>query len=202
MLGPEWMNVAFVVIVIAVVVRSMRRDTSVGSMLVQVAFAFYATRVAALTFFPLPIDPDVIAREQELAAMGIGQTNNFELFGTVGELSRRAFALQVYGNLVLLTPLGVLAPVIWRRYRSVVSGTALVVGTALAIETTQLAGSLALGFTYRSFDVDDLWLNTLGGIGGLVIGRVVAQLMGDGEPEEADDVATRPQRALAGTHRY
>ncbi|MFC4051853.1 VanZ family protein [Actinomadura syzygii] len=65
--------------------------------------------------------------------------------------------LQLGGNLVLLAPLGVLLPVIWKSLRGPVR-LALVTGVmSLAIETIQ--GAFVVG---RAFDVDDVILNVAG----------------------------------------
>jgi len=71
-------------------------------------------------------------------------------------------AVSVGGNLVAFVPLGLLAPMASARWRSAGRVLALGLGVSLAIESAQLAISLALGDPYRRADVDDLLLNVLG----------------------------------------
>ena len=67
---------------------------------------------------------------------------------------------------IALAPLGVYGPALrpalrdWRRFLLVAAAM------AVAIETAQLLGSLAEGFTYRVTDVDDALLNAAGALGG------------------------------------
>lgn len=170
MIGPVWMHAVFLAFTGLIIVRARRSNTPLASTLLQVAFAFYATRVVALTFFPIPFDAEVLAFEREMSARGFGQSNNFTLFETVRETPPWDFNRQIFGNLVLLTPLGLLAPLLWLRFQLARNAAALVIGTAFAIESLQFLASLALGFTFRSFDVDDLWLNSLGGLAGAAVG--------------------------------
>ncbi|MEV5748468.1 VanZ family protein [Actinoallomurus sp. NPDC052308] len=75
--------------------------------------------------------------------------------------------LEIGGNLALLMPLGVLLPVLFDRFRGVIRLTLTVALISLAIEAVQ-----GLLITGRSFDVDDVILNTAGAmIAYLVVGR-------------------------------
>ncbi|MDF1596048.1 MAG: VanZ family protein [Acidimicrobiia bacterium] len=68
---------------------------------------------------------------------------------------------QLIGNLFLLAPLGFLLPVVGARFHRL----ATLLGAfavSLGIELTQIGISVAVGFPYRAFDVDDLLLNTIG----------------------------------------
>ncbi|GAA4607515.1 hypothetical protein GCM10023195_28610 [Actinoallomurus liliacearum] len=75
--------------------------------------------------------------------------------------------LEIGGNLALLMPLGVLLPVLFDRFRGVIRLTLTVAVISLAIEAVQ-----GLLITGRSFDVDDVILNTAGAmIAYLLVGR-------------------------------
>lgn len=141
-------------------------------------FVFYISQLLAATLFPLPIEPALIEREQMRSAAGFGQENNFTLFQTLRDASasETTFFNQIVGNFLLLVPLGFLAPFLWDRYKSVRNALGLVLATTFAIEFSQLAISGILGFTYRSFDVDDLWLNALGGFYAVAAALAVQKL--------------------------
>jgi len=82
-------------------------------------------------------------------------------------LGSREFTVLI-GNLAAFVPLGLLLPQMFRR-RSlllvIVAGLAL----SIAIEVGQLAVSIALGFAYRTADIDDVILNVTGAVLGYVI---------------------------------
>ncbi|MCO5974997.1 VanZ family protein [Actinoallomurus soli] len=79
--------------------------------------------------------------------------------------------LEIGGNLTLLMPLGVLLPVLFGGLRGIVRLTLTVGLISLAIEAVQ-----GLLITGRSFDVDDVILNTAGAvIAYLLVGRRVGR---------------------------
>ncbi|MDR0905895.1 MAG: VanZ family protein [Oscillospiraceae bacterium] len=86
----------------------------------------------------------------------------FAGLATVTAAGNTAYAVRnILGNIVLFVPLGVLLPLLWRRFtpvKTVIVGAAL----SLAIEVTQF-------FTGRGTDIDDLILNTLGTLCGCCV---------------------------------
>ncbi len=85
--------------------------------------------------------------------------------------SVRTAMLEIGGNFVLLMPLGALLPVLFSRLRGPLRIFAAVGLISLAIETAQ--GTIIAG---RAFDLDDVILNTLGGVFAyLIIGRRLAR---------------------------
>ena len=151
---------------------------SPAMILLSLVFAFYVSRLLAATLFPLPIDAAAIEQGQMRSDAGFGPGNNFRPFATVVDASRSEFTFlnQIVGNFFLLFPLGLLAPLLWSRFSNKMAAIALVIATTLAIEFTQLGVSGVLGFTYRSFDVDDLWLNAAGGILGALVATMLAKI--------------------------
>src|SRR5678816_4320445 len=67
------------------------------------------------------------------------------------------------GNLFGFAPLGILLPLLFRRLRSLIPVIAVVFAISLAYELMQLCTGLGI------FDVDDLILNTSGGIIGFIV---------------------------------
>lgn len=74
-----------------------------------------------------------------------------------------SFIVNIVGNVLAFAPFGYLLPLLQKKYRSFFKIMLLSFLFSLAIETTQLV--LKVGI----FDVDDLLLNTLGGILGYVV---------------------------------
>jgi glycopeptide antibiotics resistance protein len=85
----------------------------------------------------------------------------------------QVWAVNILGNLLLLAPLGFLAPILFERLRRFRNVCLTIVGTTLCIEMFQILSPL-IGIRHRNFDVDDLILNTVGGL----IGYGVFVLMG------------------------
>ncbi|MGQ4376057.1 VanZ family protein [Streptomyces sp. SAS_267] len=74
---------------------------------------------------------------------------------------------QIGGNLLLGVPFGVLLPVVFPRVRGILRVLALTAVVMLLVELVQ--GALITG---RSFDIDDVILNTTGAlVGYLLLGR-------------------------------
>ncbi|MDN4476017.1 VanZ family protein [Demequina sp. SYSU T00192] len=140
-----------------------------------------ASALAAFTVFPLP-------RPGQLACEGGTVEAGWQLIplgsvapilrdvgeaGLLGALTGFAF-LQVALNVALFVPYGFFLHQATRWRAAAVVGAAA--GTSLLIELVQ--GTAVLGLypcPYRTFDVDDLLANTLGGALGMLLSRAVAR---------------------------
>ena len=76
--------------------------------------------------------------------------------------------LILIGNVVAFVPLGLLVPLIVRRY-SFAAVFVSAFAVSLAIEIGQLAVSIALGFAYRTADIDDVIVNVCGALIGYAV---------------------------------
>ncbi|MBL4931185.1 VanZ family protein [Clostridium paridis] len=79
--------------------------------------------------------------------------------------------INILGNLILLAPLSVLAPIITNKFRSYRSVILLCFSVSLLIEFLQYI-SYYLG-NFRSVDIDDVILNTLGALIGFSIFKIL-----------------------------
>lgn len=102
---------------------------------------------------------------------------NLELFKEIKrfyyyreQLGMKAFLLNVVGNVAAFVPCGFFLPIVSRRSRRWYNAILLSFGLSLGIELVQLV------FRVGSFDVDDLFLNTLGGTLGFVANRIVQRM--------------------------
>ena len=164
------MYVAFAGVAVFLMRKGRQKQTPTLELMAQLAFAFYLSRVLALTLFPFAIDARMLEAERLEFSQGIGQRNNFVLFQTVRSTWGWTFGRQIIGNLVLLFPLGLLGPLLVDRLRrSPLLSIAVVIVTSIGIELSQLFFSQILGYRFKSFDVDDLWLNSIGGIAGVAL---------------------------------
>lgn len=144
----------------------------------EFALGLYALLVASVVFLPVHVD---LARltfsARPPTSAGVEWLNVVPL-RTIGRLSRGTSTEFVWaaGNLALLVPLGVLAPMAllqlrdWRRFIPVA------VGTAMLIEGVQFL-ELATGSAFRSVDIDDVILNTLGALLGFALFSAAARIV-------------------------
>lgn len=133
----------------------------------------YLLGVIAVTFFPIPIDPNMI----KVLRSSSGEIHkNLLPFNTIILMIKNnpwhfhAF-LNIAGNVSLFVPFGFLIPILFKNFNRPLKLISLGFITTLAIEISQLIISYMAGFTFRSFDIDDIILNTLGVIVGFIFLR-------------------------------
>ena len=74
---------------------------------------------------------------------------------------------NIIGNVILFIPLGIFAPLLSRKYRSMKRTAILGCACSISIELTQLV--LRHFEIYRTVDIDDVILNTLGAMLGFIM---------------------------------
>lgn len=119
-------------------------------------FFLYLLEVVSITLFPIPYH----------YTGGNIQMNNLVPFRTImGFISRRDLFngfCNIGGNILLFVPFGFMFPLVFRGEKWIIKMVVIGFAATLVVESSQFIISSILGFTYRSFDVDDLILNTLG----------------------------------------
>lgn len=127
-------------------------------------FALYLAAVLSLTFLPFRITPYL---------------GRYEFNSTLLAMARGTYTAgswvwaMVLGNVLMLVPFGLLAPLLWERlrwWRVLPAG----LGFILVVELLQ-------PLTGRSFDIDDVLLNFLGVLAGALLSALVRALL----PEQA-----------------
>ena len=78
------------------------------------------------------------------------------------------FVMNVFGNICVFMPIGMFLPSLFSRCKNLLLTTVLSLEISLCVEVIQLLTKVG------SFDVDDLLLNTLGGICGYIIYSIYA----------------------------
>ena len=103
---------------------------------------------------------------------------NFTPFGTINRYS--TFDKQVVGNLIMLFPLGIYLPLLYRKLRRLSGFFAVLLISffvSVGIELLQLATS------YRSTDVDDIMLNTAGACLGFIVYQLIKIIVATGDKQ-------------------
>ena len=101
---------------------------------------------------------------------------NLTLFQEIGRYygvgvrsgSWNLFLWNVVGNILVFVPFGMFLPRLFRRCKNVLFVTLLSLELSLIVEVIQLVSRVG------SFDVDDLLLNTIGGMLGYLIYKMVS----------------------------
>ena len=96
---------------------------------------------------------------------------NLTLFHEIGRYYRvgistgnwNLFKFNVFGNIIVFVPLGVFLPSLFQKFRKMLPIFLISLELSLVIEITQLVTRIG------SFDVDDLLLNTVGGLLGGIL---------------------------------
>ena len=97
---------------------------------------------------------------------------NFEPFKTIGIY--QTFSKQILGNFIMLLPLGIYLPLLYRALRRAYNFFTVLLAcflVSVGIELLQLATS------YRSTDIDDVILNTAGGAAGFLIYQLIKTII-------------------------
>ena len=175
MLSASSLTIIAALVLVPIGIAYIRRTGSGPLQSVAIiALAVYMAVVVGVTQGPLPVD-GTYPRGFDLTQANLIPFRTIARYFADGvglELASR----QVGGNLVLLMPLGFLAPIVSERARTLSRLIVLGVVVALAIESIQLLVILGLGNVARAVDVDDVILNTVGAVIGWAIWRGLSQL--------------------------
>ena len=123
-------------------------------------FVAYLVVLLLLTFLPL----DGLDNGQPVdLRLGLFRTINFAFRRG---LESHQFIVLI-GNIAAFVPLGIFVPLLLGR-ASIVRVFVIALALSTAIELGQLAVSVAVGYAYRTADVDDVLTNVLGALIGYV----------------------------------
>lgn len=93
-------------------------------------------------------------------------------------LGIESFIVNIVGNIVAFAPFGFMLPVLNKRYRHFFLVTFLSLLFSVCIETIQLI------FKVGIFDVDDMLLNTIGGILGYLFYAICNKIINKSNPKK------------------
>lgn len=136
--------------------------------------------LADVALFPIPLDTTLRAagRSSALAPPRIAGLNlvPFRTIGPVlaGHAPAVASRIAIL-NIFVLTPAGSYLPLLFPTLRSWRWLVPVAIVGGMSIELAQLSISVAVGFTYRAIDIDDVLLNTIGIVVGWLVVRAAAR---------------------------
>lgn len=135
-------------------------------------FFYYIIALLAVTLFPIPIQ-----WLQEMSRYW-WQNNNFIPLSSIFEiLNHQSLGLflkakQILWNIILFIPLWFFVPLIWIKKQKIHDVILIGLWSSIFIEFLQFFISFLLWFHYKSTDIDDIILNTLGFIIGFFLYKI------------------------------
>lgn len=141
----------------------------------DIAVVFYIAFLIKVAFFPIPFEKDTIEmlRENSYGA-SINYRPLYTIIGIIKSSDLHNMVFQLAGNLIMLFPLGFYMGVtIQKKLGKLALFIAL---TSITIEIMQFLIGIIIDYQYRIVDVDDVLLNVLGGIVGVLIGLLIKPL--------------------------
>ena len=138
-----------------------------GRELLLVLFGLYLIGLASQTLMGASWRPEGMglwkfAQSRWQQGWGINLEPGFPIRSMLEKGSYGQKLINLAGNLLIFVPLGFFAPLLWRKLRHWWAAPGLSMGVSCLIEFLQL-------FLGRSVDIDDVILNTLGGLAGYIL---------------------------------
>ncbi len=158
---PVWLVVRFLWL------RRKREFISWPREVLLLCFVLFCVGLASQTVMPgLYLDESGRTRAVTVFSVGWeGRFNGLNLvpFRTIGQYFMRGngalFIINILGNIGMFAPIGFFPPLLWRRWRKWYKTALLGAAASCLIECLQV-------FIFRSVDIDDVILNTLGTLAG------------------------------------
>lgn len=190
--GGTWLPVLGTPAVLVVSVVRLIRRTSWRRVLIEAALAVYVLFAVDVALLPLVLEPTAREWYREANAMYWQRSVNLVPLRTVvAQLAPHApdtAGWQLLGNLALLVPFGLLAPAVWPSLRRARRFAVAVVAVACGIEALQLLERLTF-VGWRSIDIDDVLLNSIGAFAGFALWWVVDRVRARRSPASEEPAA-------------
>ncbi len=150
------------VLAVLVAWRAARGGQPAFVVVVRALFVLYLGWVAGATLFPLPVRAGVAELEAAGRHVAVGLIPLASIGDVLVNGTPFARVWILGGNVLTLAPFGLLLPFAAPRLATWPRMALAALVFPLGIETGQLAVSLALGYSYRATEIDDVLLNSAG----------------------------------------
>lgn len=154
-----------VAIYIAPLIAFIRHKAGVIRIAGLVLLCAYTVVFIGVTIFPIAYDLSILHRARPVVNL-IPFRSTIEIFK---HSSLGTALIQTAGNVLLFMPLGFLLPVISDRFKRFTNCLICILCVSACTELIQLLINLITGVQNRVTDIDDVILNTAGGLIGYVI---------------------------------
>jgi glycopeptide antibiotics resistance protein len=162
--------------IVSIIKNRRKGQFSIKREIVLNLFSVYILCFIGITLFPLFIN--------WTGQKGTGSINLVPVFRTINDVSIafqqpemqnyvvKFWIKNIFGNMLLLFPLGLLLPILWRKFDNIRNTLLLSFLFSFGIEIIQLL-SYYVGNMGRAFDIDDIILNTFGALIGYIFYKKV-----------------------------
>lgn len=155
------LGVSLVVAVILTALHNISTKKNVIKNLALLIFYLHILVVISITLLPIPVQSNLFVKGN------IEPNMNFIPFISIIDIMQNSVSpfvalKQIAGNILMCVPFGFYAPLLFQRIKSVIRIVIYGILFGLCIELSQLIIGVGIGFFYRSLDVDDIILNTIG----------------------------------------
>lgn len=133
-------------------------------------FYLYMVMLCYFLFFSEHYGRNDILREYKSNLILFREIKRFIMYRS--QLGFESFVVNILGNIFAFAPFGFLLPLLNRRYRKLYITAFFSLLFSLTVETIQL------WFRVGIFDVDDIFLNTIGGVSGYLFYKFVFLVAG------------------------
>ncbi|WP_146189927.1 VanZ family protein [Paenibacillus elgii] len=158
------LGVSLVIAVILTALHNISTKKNVIKNLTLLIFYLHILVVISITLFPIPVQSNLLL---SLNRGNIEPNMNFIPFKSIIDIMQNSVSpfvavKQIAGNILMCAPFGFYAPLLFQQIKSVIRIIISGILFGLCIELSQLIIGVGIGFFYRSLDVDDIILNTIG----------------------------------------
>lgn len=169
------MIILTILIYIPIFIKLKNNKVSIEKHIIILSFYVYLVKIVDVAFFPIFLHGGF---------RGTVQFNLIPLHAIINDISK--FSCNVGGwliirplvfNLLMFIPMGYLLPFVSRKISTLGKVALISFGTSLTIEILQLIISLLYGFTFRYANVDDVIVNTCGGVIGFIMLKFTFHLL-------------------------
>ena len=133
--------------------------------ILKIIFIIYIAILSYFLFFSERYGRDIVHSEYRYNLTLFKELERFIKHRKI--IGLEGFVVNIIGNVFAFTPFGFLLPIISPKNRKIINVTLLTLQFSFTIELLQLI------FKVGIFDVDDLFMNTLGGVIGFLIFKIL-----------------------------
>lgn len=165
---------------VSIIFLIRKGNFKLSQFIIRTVFIYYILLVISLTWFSIPLITRWSAHIHSFTELN--QQDNFIPFLSISNTLFHSVGLEVIlkqlgGNILLFLPFGFLLPLVSEKYHNPIKMLIASILFSLYIELGQAVISFIVGITYRSTDIDDVILNTLGGMIGFCLIKLPFRLL-------------------------
>lgn len=155
------------------VIQALRKRMRGARLAAVVLLWAYIVFAAKYFFFPILLDRERFPN----SGLGLELTPVLPLVRQAQTVGTQIFLRQLVGNILSFVPVTFLCAAAYPRFRRLGASTLLALGCSVGIELIQFGINLVTQIQGRAVSINDVLLNTLGGILGFACWRVAALLL-------------------------